>query len=333
MKIGLTYDLRQDYLEMGYSEEETAEFDKVSTIEGIEKALQALGYKTERIGHVKNLVKSLSEGKRWDLVFNIAEGMFGMAREAQVPAILDAFEIPYVFSDAFTLAVTLDKGLTKTIIRNFNIPTADFFVLKNIEDVNKVNLPYPLFAKPVAEGTGKGINANSKITSKEQLKEVCEKLLKEFKQPVLIETFLSGDEFTVGITGTGEDAKVVAVMEIILGEKAEAEIYSYSNKDNYEDRVTYKLASEENAKKCEEVALAAWRALGCRDGGRVDVRMDAEGVVNFIEVNPLAGLNYMTSDLPIMCRLKGIDFNDLIKEIVTSAQKRVKNVKQRCYST
>lgn len=333
MEIGLTYDLRQDYLDMGYSEEETAEFDKESTIEGIEKALRALGHKTKRIGHVKNLIKALANGEKWDLVFNIAEGMFGMAREAQVPALLDAFEIPYVFSDAFTLAVTLDKGLTKTIIRNSGIPTADFFVLKNIEGINKINLPYPLFAKPIAEGTGKGINANSKITSKEQLKEVCEKLLKEFKQPVLIETFLSGDEFTVGITGTGENAKVVAVMEIILGEKAEAEIYSYSNKDNYEDRVSYKLASKENAKKCEEVALAAWHTLGCRDGGRVDVRMDAEGVANFIEVNPLAGLNYMTSDLPIMCRLKGIDFNDLIKEIVTSAQKRVENAKQHCYSS
>lgn len=325
MKIGLTYDLRQDYLDMGYGEEETAEFDKESTIEGIESALKSLGYQTERIGHVKNLVKALAQGRKWDLVFNIAEGMFGIAREAQVPALLEAYEIPFVFSDAFTLAIALDKGLTKTIIRDCSIPTADFFVLKSMEEIDKINLPYPLFAKPVAEGTGKGINANSKITDKEQLKEVCKKLLDEYKQPVLIETFLSGDEFTVGITGTGEDAKIVAVMEIILEENAEAEIYSYSNKDNYEDRVTYKLASPDAAKKCEEVALAAWKCLNCRDGGRIDVRMDANGVVNFIEVNPLAGLNYITSDLPIMCGLKGISFNDLIKGIVTSAQKRVKN--------
>lgn len=327
MKIGLTYDLRQDYLDMGYGEEETAEFDKESTIEGIERALKALGHTTERIGHVKSLVNALAQGKKWDLVFNIAEGMFGIAREAQVPALLDAYEIPYVFSDAFTLAITLDKGLTKSIIRNLGLPTADFFVLKDIEEINQVNLPYPLFAKPIAEGTGKGINANSKITDKEQLKAVCKNLLSEFKQPVLIETFLSGDEFTVGITGTGDEAKVVAVMEILLGEKAEAEIYSYSNKDNYEDRVTYRLASEEAAKKCEELALAAWRGLKCRDGGRIDVRMDSNGVVNFIEVNPLAGLNYMTSDLPIMCGLKGIEFNDLIKDIITSAQKRVKAIK------
>ena len=325
MNIGLTYDLRQDYLDMGYSEEETAEFDKESTIEGIEKALNTLGHQTERIGHIKKLVKALCDGKKWDIIFNITEGMFGLAREAQVPALLDAYEIPYVFSDAFTLAVTLDKGLTKSIVRNLGIPTADYFVLKNIEEVEKINLPYPLFAKPLAEGTGKGINANSKILDKTQLKTVCENLLEEYNQPVLIETFLSGDEFTVGITGTGEKAKAVAVMEILLGDNAEAEIYSYSNKDNYEDRVSYRLASEEAAKKCEEVALAAWRGLKCRDGGRVDVRMDANGVVNFIEVNPLAGLNYLTSDLPIMCGLKNIPFNELIKEIMTSAEKRVHN--------
>lgn len=323
MKIGLTYDLRQDYLDMGYGEEETAEFDKESTVEGIENALQALGYETERVGHVKSLVKALADGKRWDLVFNIAEGMFGLAREAQVPALLDAYEIPYVFSDAYTLAIALDKGLTKTVVRESGVPTADFFVLKNISDIDKVNLPYPLFAKPIAEGTGKGIKADSKISDKAQLNSVCEKLLDEFKQPVLIETFLSGDEFTVGITGTGDDAQVVAVMEIVLGEKAEAEIYSYSNKDNYEDRVSYRLASDESAKKCEEVALAAWKCLGCRDGGRIDVRMDSNGVVNFIEVNPLAGLNYITSDLPIMCGLKNIPFNELIKKIMDSAVKRI----------
>lgn len=324
MKIGLTYDLRQDYLDMGYGEEETAEFDKESTIEGIERALQALGHETERVGHIKKLVEALSQGKRWDIVFNIAEGLFGIAREAQIPALLDAYEIPYVFSDAFTLAVSLDKGLTKTIIRDCGIPTADFFVLHDMDELEKVNLPYPLFAKPIAEGTGKGITANSKISNREELKEVCKDRLEKFKQPVLIETFLPGDEFTVGIIGTGDEAKVVAVMEIILESNAEAEVYSYDNKENYEDRVSYKLASPENAKKCEKVALDAWKALKCRDGGRVDVRMDSNDVVNFIEVNPLAGLNYLTSDLPIMCRLKNKSFEDLIKDIMESAAKRVK---------
>lgn len=327
MKIGLTYDLRQDYLDMGFSEEETAEFDKESTIIGIEKALNELGYETERIGHIKNLVKSLADGKSWDLVFNIAEGLYGIAREAQIPAILEAYKIPHIFSSAFTLAVCLDKGLTKTIIQQNKIPTADFAVVKTIEDVEKINLPYPLFAKPIAEGTGKGVNLTSKIVNKIQLKNTCETLLEEFNQPVLVETFLSGEEFTVGITGTGDEAKVVAVMQIVLGDKAESEIYSYANKDNYEDRVSYKLVTGEMAKKCEEVALKSWKCLDCLDGGRVDVRLDSKGVVNFIEVNPLAGLNYITSDLPIMCKLKGYPFNDLINDIMSSALKRIKNGK------
>lgn len=328
MNIGLTYDLRQDYLDMGYSQEDTAEFDKESTITGIEEALKELGHSTDRIGNIKNLVKSLAKGQRWDMVFNITEGKFGLAREAQVPALLDAYEIPYVFSDAFTLAVTLDKGLTKTIVRNLGIPTADYFVLNNINELEQVNLSYPLFVKPIAEGTGKGISSNSKVLDSVQLKKVCQILLKEFNQPVLIETFLSGAEFTVGIIGTGEDARVVAVMEIILGEKAEAEIYSYDNKEHYEDRVSYRLASENAAKKCEDVALKAWKGLKCRDGGRIDVRMDSNGIVNFIEVNPLAGLNYLTSDLPIMCRLKGIPFNELISEIMKSAEKRYSEHKE-----
>lgn len=323
MKIGLTYDLRQDYLDMGYGEEETAEFDKESTIEGIEKALHSLGYETERIGHVKNLVQALAKGKKWDLVFNIAEGLFGPIRESQVPALLDAYQIPYVFSDGLTLAISLDKGLTKTVIRNLGLPTADFFVLRTIDEIEKVNLPYPLFAKPVAEGTGKGIKADSKITDKKQLEKVCKNLLEEFNQPVLIETFLPGDEYTVGVVGTGDEAKVIGVMEIIMESNAEPEIYSYSNKENYEDRVTYKIATGEAYKKCCDLALATWRGLKCQDGGRIDMRMDANGIPNFIEVNPLAGLNHLTSDLPIMCRLQGIPFNDLIKEIINSAIKKI----------
>lgn len=323
MKIGLTYDLRQDYLDMGYGEEETAEFDKESTIEGIENALHSLGYQTERIGHVKNLVQNLAQGKRWDLVFNIAEGMFGLAREAQVPALLEAYEIPHVFSDAYTLAIALDKGLTKTIIRDLGLPTADFFVLKDIKEIDKIDLPYPLFAKPVAEGTGKGIKADSKISDKKQLESVCKNLLEEFNQPVLIETFLPGAEYTVGIVGSGDDAKVIGIMEIILESNAEPEIYSYSNKENYEDRVTYRTATGEAYRKCADLALAAWRGLKCADGGRIDMRMDANGIPNFIEVNPLAGLNHLTSDLPIMCRLQGIPFENLIKEIIDSAIKRI----------
>ena len=163
---------------MGFSEEDAAEFDTISTIEGIENALQSLGYQTERIGHLRLLMKALMAGRKWDMVFNICEGFYGIGREAQVPALLDAFCIPYVFSNPLVLSLTLDKGMTKRIIRDAGIPTADFTVVKNITEISDVSLPYPLFVKPVAEGTGKGISGESIIHTPEALQTRCSYLLK-----------------------------------------------------------------------------------------------------------------------------------------------------------
>ncbi len=326
MKIGLTYDLRSEYLKLGFSEIEVAEFDKDETIDGIENSLRELNFETERIGHIKNLVSLLSQGKRWDLVFNIAEGMYGIGRESQIPALLDAYKIPYTFSDPLVLSLTLHKGITKHIIRGANIPTADFFVVENEKDIAKINLPFPLFVKPAAEGSGKGISERSKVTNFNELNEVCEILLKEFQQPLLVETYLSGREFTVGIVGTGEKAKVIGMVEVILNEKAENNAYSYQNKENYTETVEYQNVTDSIFEKCAEVALKSWRILNCRDAGRIDLRCDNKGIPNFIEVNPLAGLNYLHSDLPIIVYKNGYSFTDLIKIIVDSALERVKNV-------
>jgi D-alanine-D-alanine ligase len=323
LTIGLTYDLRSDYLKEGYSEEETAEFDSEVTIESVESTLQSLGYKTERIGNVKALLKSLGQGKKWDLVFNIAEGLYGIGREAQVPAILDAFRIPYVFSDPLVLSLTLHKGLTKRVIRDKGIPTADFTIVESEEDIDHVKLQYPLFAKPVAEGTGKGIDSRSKVNNRAELEVLCKDLLGRFNQPVLVETYLPGREFTVGVIGTGSEARVVGVMEVVITSRAKESVYSYHTKENWRGTVEYYMATDDTEKKCIEVALGAWRCLGCRDGGRVDLKMDANGIPNFIEVNPLAGINPEHSDLPMLAGKKGINFEELIDMIMRSALKRV----------
>lgn len=194
--VGLTYDLRDDYLRDGYSLEETAEFDKPDTIEAIEAVILKNDLATDRIGHVRALTHRLAAGDRWDLVFNIAEGLYGFGREAQVPALLDAYQIPYTFSDALGQALTLHKGMTKHVVRDLGIPTPDFAVVACEEDIASVRLPYPLFAKPVAEGTGKGITAVSKIDHPVDLKTVCLRLMETFRQPVLVETYLPGREFT-----------------------------------------------------------------------------------------------------------------------------------------
>ncbi len=323
MRVGLTYDLREQYLAEGYGLEETAEFDRPDTIDAIERVLVRLGFAVDRIGHVRQLAARLVAGDRWDLVFNIAEGLDGIGREAQVPALLDAWRIPYVFSDPLVMALTLHKGMAKRVVRDQGVPTAPFAVVEQPADVAAVDLPFPLFAKPVAEGTGKGVTPASKVTSVSGLRKVCRQLLQQFRQPVLVETFLPGREFTVGITGTGARARHVAVMEVVLTDKAEADVYSYVNKEECESRVVYRLVDDPEARAAAEVALAAWRALGCRDGGRIDIRSDAAGRPHFLEVNPLAGLHPEHSDLPIMCGLAGISYDDLIGRIVDSALARI----------
>ncbi|MCK8601194.1 KamA family radical SAM protein [Syntrophobacteraceae bacterium DRH4] len=322
-KIGITYDLREEYLAEGYSREETAEFDRPDTIEGIDSTLQTLGFQTDRIGHVRNLVLRLAAGDRWDMVFNIAEGLKGYGREAQVPTLLDAYNIPYTFSDALVLSLSLHKGMTKRVIRDLGIPTADFAVVESVAEAARLTLPFPLFAKPVAEGTGKGISAASKIRTPAELAAVCGLLLSAYQQPVLVETFLPGREFTVGIVGTGEETEAIAVIEIFLKEQAENDAYSYKNKEHYEELVEYRLVNDATARQAKEVAIASWKGLGCRDAGRIDLRVDAHGVPNFIEVNPLAGLNPTHSDLPILCRMAGVSYEQLLDRIMRSALKRV----------
>lgn len=328
MKIGITYDLRNAYLAEGYSEEETAEFDRPDTIDAIDHTLQYLGYETDRIGHIRQLITRLVAGERWDLVFNIAEGMYGFGREAQIPALLDAYKIPYTFSDPLVLALTLHKGMTKQVVRALGIPTPDFVVVETETDLQEVNLPFPLFAKPVAEGTSKGISAASKIRTREELHTVCHQLLIKHRQPVLVETFLPGREFTVGIVGTGKKAKALGVMEVTLLAQAEPEVYSYANKAYYTERVRYKLVDDAVARKAMDLALQVWRGLGCRDGGRIDLRCAVDGTPHFLEVNPLAGLNPDISDLSILCGLVGISYSQLIAMIMESAMERLSTAHQ-----
>ncbi|MFH0757799.1 MAG: D-alanine--D-alanine ligase [Bacteroidota bacterium] len=326
MIIGLTYDLRDEYLAMGFSEDETAEFDRESTISSIETTLAELGYQTDRIGHIKNLVSRLNRGDRWDLVFNIAEGLYGEGREAQVPALLDAYRIPYVFSGPLVLALTLNKALTKIIVKASGVATPEHAVIYDRSDISKVKLPYPLFVKPLAEGTGKGIDPESVIDGPKQLEKKCTELLNRYHQPVLVETYLSGREFTAGIVGTGQEAKCIGVIEIILKDNAEKGVYSYVNKEECEERIIYSLTDQEAVDACSELALQAWKCLRAEDGGRIDIRFDHRGTPHFLEINPLAGMHPEHSDLPILAGLNGIHYRELMKMIMDSAVGKIKNV-------
>jgi D-alanine-D-alanine ligase len=326
MRIGLTYDLRSEYLAAGYGEEETAEFDREETVAAIEQTLQQLGHTTDRIGNARRLMARLLAGDRWELVFNIAEGLCGIGREAQIPAILDVYGIAYTFSDPLVMALTLHKGMTKRILRDAGIPTPDFVVAERGHDLEELPFEPPYFLKPVAEGTGKGITPQSIVRRHNDLVETFKRLRDQFHQPVLVERYLPGREFTVAVVGTGPDAQVLGTMEIHLLQNAEQGVYSYTNKEFCEDRVVYTLVRPQEdlvVRKVEQITLDAWRLLGCRDAGRADLRCDEKGAPQFMEVNPLAGLHPEHSDLPIICNHLGIPFLRLIERIVNSAHRRI----------
>ena len=321
MKIGLTFDLRSWYLDRGYSMEDTAEFDKQDTVDAIGAALMKMGHETEPVGNCFQLIEALAAGKRWDLVFNIAEGLYGDGRESVVPAILDQYKIPYVFSGPVIMGISLNKHLTRLVVSAAGVPVSPGMLISDIRDVEKCNLEYPLFVKPVSEGTGKGITEKSLVRSETGLREMAGYLLSRFNQPVLAEEYLPGREFTVGVIGSGDDAVAIGGMEIECKDNLP---YSVEFKENYQIFCKYLPMSGEYSEECKTVALNVWKALGAVDGGRVDVKADRNGRICFMEVNPLAGLHPVHSDLPILSNMIGIKYQALIEMIMHSAIKRHK---------
>jgi D-alanine-D-alanine ligase len=325
MKIGITYDLKSDYLQRGFNAEDVAEFDRPETIEAIENALRAHGYTTDRIGSLDALLARLVAGDRWDLVFNFSEGLRGYGRESAVPAVLDQYDIPYVFSDPLALAVTLHKPTAKRILRDNGVPTPEFRVIRTISEARKLDLQYPVFVKPVAEGSSKGITIDSRARNNSQAVAACRNVFENTRQPALVETYLSGREFTVGMVGAGADTEVLGVMEIIVEEGASTS-YSLEVKSatDFWSMVRYEMCRDAAMRRqCEKVATAAWRALRCRDGGRVDLRADAQGRVHVLEVNPLPGMHPTESDLTILAGKVGISHEVLIGRIMLAAHQRL----------
>jgi D-alanine-D-alanine ligase len=319
---GITYDLRTDYLDRSFTEEELAEFDRPDTIQSIEEALNRIGYETDRIGNLRSLVRHLESGRRWDFIFNIAEGFYGFGRESAVPAILESYRIPYTFSDPMTMGLTLHKGMAKHVMRSLGIPTPDFLVVHVLDDLKRFNLPFPVFAKPVAEGTSKGIDRGSRITGMPQLEERCDSLLRRYRQPVLVESYLPGREFTVGLVQNGCAGPDTLITEIDYLIPDHDRIYCFETKENCEQIVEYLPVNDPTADRCMDLALETWQGFGLRDAARVDIRLDTEGNPSVLEVNPLPGLHPEHSDLPIMWSREGLPYIELISRITRSCLSR-----------
>ena len=318
MRIGLTFNLKSDHAPAGTADDRFEEFDSEETIAALEAAIRAAGHDPVRLGWGEAMLDRL-RSTRVDGVFNLAEGIGGRGRESQVPAVLEMLGIPCSASDPIAIGITLDKALAKTLAKAHGIATApwaviDRGVILSREDGEgppaSIALPFPLFAKPANEGSSMGITSASVCDTPAQLDAAIERLTPY--GPVLVEEFLPGEEYTVGIVG-GEP---IGVMQVLSNDGDERFVYSLEVKRDYERRVRYRSFRDA---ELEEVAMAVWRAFGLRDVARVDLRRDRDGIANFVEVNPLPGMNPVTSDLIIMAKQLGWTYDRLIAAVLDSA--------------
>ena len=324
MEIGIAYDLRPELDDASGPDDRLEEYDSLSTVEAIAAALERCGYGTRRLGGGRELVRELLE-RPPDLVFNMAESTRTRSREAHVPAVCELLGVPYTGSDPLTLAAALDKAVAKTLIAAAGIATPRWCVVEAATD--DVALEFPMLAKPLAEGSSMGIRLSSRSDDPAELRTHVERLLRDYGQPVLVEEFCPGPELTVGIVGTGASAAPLGVMEIVpLEAPLEEFVYSVEVKRRGLDCIDYRVPPSRPAEFLDRVvavALGAYRALGCRDIGRVDLRLDAAGEPSFLEVNPLPGLTPSWGDIVILAERSGVPFDELIGRIVACARERL----------
>ncbi len=309
-----------------------AEWDTPETINAVAGAL-SLFHEVTLVEADENAYEKLREGK-FDIVFNIAEGINGVSREAQIPAMLEFLGIPYTGSDPLTLGICLDKARTKEVLTYHGIPTAKFVVARSFEEASSASLRYPLFVKPLHEGSSKGIYNSSYVTTPEALRQEVERILNNYDQPAIVEEYLPGREFTVALLGNGSELKVFPPVELNFGSlPSEAlPVYSFEAKWLWDTKDSpievFKCPAPIDAAlntKIENVCRRTFEVLKCRDWTRIDVRLDSAGNPNILEINPLPGIlpdPEEHSCFPMASRAAGLNYNEMINAVLNSALKR-----------
>lgn len=324
LRIGFTYNVKR--LNQKLVGDIEAEYDSPKTISSIQEALESIGYEVVLLEATGELPNKLFEAKV-DLVFNIAEGLSGRNREAQVPALCELCGIPYSGSDSATLALALDKALTKRLLKQHGVLTPEFQVMNTGKEKLLSGLRYPLIVKPVAEGSSKGIVQKCVVDNETDLREKVRFIIEKYRQPALVEEYITGREFTVGLLGD-KRPKILPPMEICFKNKSlNRPVYDYEVKQEWEKHVEYLCPaplSVNEIKNVEKAARETFFALGCRDVARVDLKMNDLGQVYVLEVNPLPGLTPDYSDLVLIAKAAGMDYRTLITEILAGALKRLR---------
>lgn len=319
--IGIVYNLKKGNNQTTPDAE--AEYDSIDTVYAIRDALQAGGLRTVLLEADASLSQRLCE-EQVDLVFNIAEGAHGRGREAQIPALLNLLGIPFTGSDETALCLALDKALCKRLLSTYRVRTPKYRLIQSGVKPSCRGLHFPLILKPNAEGSSKGIGDHCIAHNRKEFRELAQRGTTLYGQAMLAEEYITGREFTVGILGNGEQTHVFAPMEICFKQGA-PQVYNYTVKQAYTRYVTYQCpaaldeVTEQNMKR---TARRIFDALGCRDFARIDFRLDEDGRLYFIEINPLPGLAPGYSDYPMLAAFCGMPYDQLVCGIAQAGAAR-----------
>lgn len=324
MKIGMTYNLKTDWqLAEGDPADANAEFDKPETINDLARVMESLGHEVQKIGHVQNLLACVDKIDV-DLIFNLAEGLGDRNRESQVPIVLDLYGIPYTGSDALTLGITLDKIMAKKCFIADGVPTPQYFMANDVRQLeNRHHLKFPLIVKTAWEGTSKGLTDQSRVEDDEGLRRQVAVITRQYNQPALVEEFITGTEFTVAVIGNG-NPEAMPVIQVAIKGKTElgGNFYTFALTQSEDVRyVCPAKISPELTKKIQDAAVRAYQAVGCRDYGRVDFRVDEQGNPYVLEINPLPSLD-RKDVFHLFPKVIGSTFEDTINQIINLALKR-----------
>lgn len=326
MRIGISYDLFEPSLVEKGPPDLYEEWDQEVTIKAIAGALETLGHEPVLLGGGRKFLDGVLSDPP-DLVFNIAEGYGTRSREAHIPAILEFLGIPYTGSDPLTLALTLDKEMTKIVVASAGVRVPKSITAESVADIEKADFPLPAILKLRWEGSSMGMRRNSKVNTREEMLSVGKWLLETYARPIMIEEFVPGKEITVAVVGNGPEARVYASLLIEhVSVPPEDFVYSLEVKHNWRDEIRYTAnppMDEKTKENLESSALAAYRVLGCRDVSRLDFRLGKDGTPYFLEVNPLPGLNPTHSDLWIMTDQLDIPYHELVGEILNAGMRRL----------
>ncbi len=330
MRVGLTFNLKKGQ-KAGLTADWDAEWDTEETIDAVKTALST-EHKVIPIEADENAVEKLKES-RPDIVFNIAEGREGPNREAHIPAMLEMLGIPYTGSDPMSLSICLDKGRAKEILFFYRVSTPRFQVVSSGQE--KIRLKnFPLMVKPLHEGSSKGVNNDAVVFTVSDLKNKIDEITLHYRQPVLVEEYLDGREFTAALMGNNGDMRVLPIVEIKFDSLPGDinPIYSYEAKWIWDRAETpldiFQCPADVDGRlknKIEKITLKAYKSLGCRDWCRIDVRLDSKGNPHILELNPLPGILPRPEDnscFPKAARTAGMSYNEMILNVLNIARKR-----------